>query len=142
MDLLHEALRAAEEQSQINRIVTVASWPLRLMVPIDTKVAKQHLERFIALANQEPHTLRRANALFALANAMAAEDKLLAVVVPSLAGALVHSYGWRTDRLIAWSVEMVGRTLPEAVPALVARHRPGSKRRRLEQWMAANVIHT
>ena len=131
-DVLMESLRSAEEQTQINRIVTVASWPLRVMTSIDIDAAPEHLGRFVELANQEPHSLRRADALFALANAVSEGAELLILVVPSLVDALLLSYGWKTDRLIGWSLPMVATVMPEALAPLVARHRPGSKKRRLE----------
>jgi hypothetical protein len=135
-DVLIEALGAAEEQTQINRVVTVASWPLRVMASIDVDAVPHHLERFVELANQEPHSLRRADALFALANSVSGRPELLVLVIPSLVNALLLSYGWRTDRLIEWSLQMVRTVMPEALGLLVARHRPGSKKRRLEESLA------
>lgn len=64
--ILEEAFAAASEQAEINRIVTVSSWPLRELVKIDAKRAQRHLERLLALATQEPHGLRRADALSAM----------------------------------------------------------------------------
>lgn len=135
-DVLVEALRSAEEQTQINRIVTVASWPLKVMTSIDIDAVPQHLRRLVELANQEPHSLRRADSLFALANAASGNSGLLVLVIPSLVDALLLSYGWKTDRLIAWSLQMVRTAMPEALGPLVARHRPGSKKRRLEESLA------
>lgn len=135
-EVLVEALRSAEEQTQINRIVTVAGWPLRVMTSIDIDAVPQHLGRFVELANQEPHSLRRADSLFALANSVSGRSELLVLVIPSLVDALLLSYGWRTDRLIEWSLQMVRTVMPEALGPLVARHRPGSKKRRLEESLA------
>jgi hypothetical protein len=135
-DVLMEALRAAEEQTEINRIVTVASWPLRVMTSIDVDTVPKHLGQFVELANREPHSLRRADSLFALANAVSESSELLVLVIPSLVDALLLSYGWKTDRLIEWSLDMVRTVMPEAVGPLVARHRPGSKKRRLEGCLA------
>jgi hypothetical protein len=131
-DVLVESLRSAEEQTQINRIVTVASWPLRVMTSIDIDAVPQHLGRFVEVANQEPHSLRRADSLFALADAVSASTELLILVIPSLVDALLLSYGWKTDRLIGWSLQMVATVMPEALGPLVARHRPGNKKKRLE----------
>jgi hypothetical protein len=135
--VLLEALRSAEEQTQINRIVTVASWPLRVMTSIDIDAVPQHLSRFVELANQEPHSVRRADSLFALANSVSGSSELLALVIPSLVDALLLSYGWKTDRLIVWSIPMVRTVMPEAVGPLAARHRPGSKKRRLEESLGS-----
>lgn len=134
--VLLEALRSAEEQTQINRIVTAASWPLRLMASIDRDGVPQHVSRFVALANREPHSLRRADSLFALSKSVSGVFELLVLVIPSLVDALLLSYGWKTDRLIAWSIPMVRMVMPEALGPLVARHRPGSKKQRLEKSLA------
>jgi len=134
--VLLEALRSAEEQTQINRIVTVASWPLRVMASIDRDGVPQHVSRFVALANREPHSLRRADSLFALSKSVSGVFELLVLVIPSLVDALLLSYGWKTDRLIAWSIPMVRMVMPEALGPLVARHRPGSKKQRLEKSLA------
>ncbi len=133
VEVLGEALQSAEEQTEINRIVTVASWPLRVMASIDADATARYVRRFVKLANQEPHTLRRADALFALADSISGKSELSGLVVPSLVDALLHSHGWRTDRLIARSLEMVRTVLPEQLASLVAHHRPGSKKRRLEE---------
>ena len=138
MAVLNEAVRAAEEQAEINRIVTVASWPLRVMASIDADATSRHLRRMVELANQEAHTLRRADALFSLAGAVSDRRELLAKVVPSLAESLLQSYGWRTDRLIEFSVDLVKAVMPEVLGALVAHHRPGRKKQRLEDSLAAN----
>lgn len=132
MALLNEALQSAEEQSEINRVVTVASWPLRVMVSIDASAAALHLKRFVELASQERHTLRRADALYSIASCVSDKAELLILVAPALVEALLQSYGWRADRLIEWSVDMVRVVMPEALGGLVAHHRPGGKKRRLE----------
>jgi hypothetical protein len=100
MTLLDEALQSAEQQTQINRIVTVASWPLRVMATMDADATASHLNRFVALALREPHTLRRSDALYALANSVSRKPELLSLVAPALVEALLQSHGWRTDRLI------------------------------------------
>jgi hypothetical protein len=111
-DVLIEAFRSAEEQTQINRIVTVASWPMRVMASVDADATPQHLRRFVELADQEPHSLRRADALFALACSVSETPTLLALVIPSLVDALLLSYGWRTDRIIECSLQMVKTAMP------------------------------
>lgn len=131
-----EALRSAEEQTEINRIVTVASWPLQVMASMDRDAVPQYLGQFVELANQESHSLRRADSLFALSRSVSGSSELLVFVIPSLVGALLLSYGWKTDRLIEWSIPMVRTVMPEALGPLVARHRSGSKKRRLEESLA------
>ena len=136
MALLNEALQSAEEQTEINRVVTVARWPLRVMVSVDVDAVALHLRRFVKLAYREPHTLRRADALFSIASSVSDKPELLILVTPALVETLLQSYGWRTDRLIEWSVDMIRTVMPKALGGLAAHHRPGSKKQRLETTLA------
>jgi hypothetical protein len=63
LDLLKESLAAAQEQQEINRVVTVSAWPLGVMVGIDPDTIRDHMNRLVHLANREAHTLHRADAL-------------------------------------------------------------------------------
>jgi hypothetical protein len=127
--LLQEALDAAQEQSEINRIVSVSAWPLAVMAKVDRGVVPKHLRRLVDVAAGEPHSLRRADALFMLAEAMRADTPLLSMVVPSLIEALLHGHGWRIDRLIRWTIEITKSSLPETVDRLVEHHSEGREKR-------------
>jgi hypothetical protein len=129
LGLLEEALAAAQEQQEINRIVTVSAWPLGVMVGIDPDAVREHLQRLVHLANSEEHTLRRADALHWVAFAVRNNPSLLAAVVPSLVQALFGGHGWRIDRLIRATVEIVERSMPEVVDRLIEHHADGSKKR-------------
>src|ERR1043165_7689554 len=66
MRLIDDAFRAAKEQDEINRIVTVACWPLRVCVRLASEIADAALAELLVTASREPHTLRRGDALHAL----------------------------------------------------------------------------
>jgi hypothetical protein len=100
--LVLEALRAADELGEPNRIVTVASWPIRILVddgPRDT--LQGEIDRLLAIAATEPHTLRRADGLSTLLHFSwddpGTRNRILEAFVDTCAGA----HGWRRDRLIA-----------------------------------------
>jgi hypothetical protein len=131
LDLLESALAAAQEQKEINRIVTVSAWPLGVMAGIDPDKAQEHAFRLVLLANHEEHTLRRADALFALASSTRSNSQLLEAVVPALTGALLAGHGWRIDRLIRSTVEIVKPTMPEVADKLIEHHSDGKKKREL-----------
>jgi hypothetical protein len=126
--LLDEAIAAAQKQPEINRVVTVSAWPLAVMVRIAPDAIPAHLQRLIHLAGREPHPLRRADALYAVANAVRENPSLLADVVPSLTGALLSGHGWRIDRLIRRTVDIVKGPMPEVADKLIEHHSEGSKK--------------
>jgi hypothetical protein len=128
LSLLEEALAVAQEQQEINRVVTVSAWPLGVMVGIDPNAVPKHLQRLVDLASREAHTLRRADALHAVASALRNDPLLLAAVVPALTGALLGGHGWRIDRLIRSTVEIVKPFMPEVADKLVEHHSDGNKK--------------
>lgn len=126
--LLEEAFAAAQEQPEINRVVTVSAWPLAVLVGIDPANTQEHLQRLTQLAEREAHSLRRADALFAVANAVKGDPSLLALVVPALSRALLSGRGWRIDRLIRKSVETVLVSMRDVADQLIAHHSDGGKK--------------
>ena len=130
-DLLLAALKAAQEQAETNRIVTVSSWPLRVLANSNPEIAEAHLDRLLELAEHEPHNLRRAHALQALAFALSTNTTLLSKVVPVLAEAIIGGGGWRIDRCIRDTFELVRLTNPELLPALAHHHKPNRLQERL-----------
>lgn len=131
LDLLLEALDVAKQQSEVNRIVTVSAWPMRHLIKHRPVMAERQIKSLVALANTEPHTLRRADALFALAWSVSGARNQLQLIVPSLVQALLSGHGWRIDRLIRHSVELVQAAQPETLASLVAHHSENRKKKQL-----------
>lgn len=129
--VLVEALAAAQQQDEINRIVTVSSWPLRVLVNAGSGLADTYLEKLVVLADTEPHHLRRSHALQALAFAVSGHPELLGRVVPSLVDALIGGRGPRIDRCIRDTFELVQAAKPELTWAVAMHHKPGRQRDRL-----------
>lgn len=137
IDVLEEALAVAKEQTEINRIVTVSAWPLAVMVGVAPDAVAAHLQRLVKLADTEPHTLRRADALAELAYAVRNEPVLLALVSPSWVNALLHGRGWRIDRLIQDAVDLLGSSMPEVTNKLIDHHREGRQKRAFLKRLAS-----
>ena len=125
--LLREAFDTAQLQEEINRAVTVSAWPLRVLAPLEPREAEKNLVALVAQANHEPHSLRRADALFALAGAVQSNETLLNLVVPSLTHALANGHGWRIDRIIRSTVELLKQRMPAVAHDLVALHSDNRK---------------
>lgn len=128
---LLKALEVAREQSEANRIVTVSSWPIRVLGGSSPSIAAQHVAELVGLAETEPHTLRRAHALQALAFSVADHPGLLELVVPTLVEALLSGHGWRIDRCIRDTFEMVRRARPDLLRGVALHHKPNRQQKRL-----------
>ena len=107
VELLHEAFAAPHEQSEPNRVVTVASWPLRHLVGIDQRAATREVETLLSLATSEPHPLRRLHALDAVLGAVSEEPQLLERVAETYLATAQLCFGWRADRTISFRAEAI-----------------------------------
>jgi hypothetical protein len=99
--LLEESLEAAYEQTEPNRIVTVASWPLGQLAKLDPMAAAAVVERLLAIIAEEPHGLRRLDGLARLIIAVASVSTLRELVQPVFVQTVTQSQGWRTERTVA-----------------------------------------
>jgi hypothetical protein len=107
--LLRESLDAAREQTEPNRIVSVASWPLRELAKLDTWAAKAATEELLRTISTEPHGLRRLDGLNRILWAVAETPDLRQLVQPAFALAASQSAGWRTERTVAFMAAYLAR---------------------------------
>jgi hypothetical protein len=98
------------------------------MAGIDPAIALDHIRRLVLLAGREEHTLRRPDALFAVASSIRSHFALLETVVPALTEALLAGRGWRIDRLIRSTLEIVWPTMREVADRLIEHHSDGKKK--------------
>jgi hypothetical protein len=136
LKLVDDAFSAAREQDEINRIVTVASWPLKLCVRLAPERAAAALRELVAMAAGEPHTLRRSDALHSLLFAVKDTPKLKALVLPPLVEAISQSRGWRIERIIADVAPLAKDDYPEYVSRLLGAHRENREKRKLLEELA------
>lgn len=129
--VLLESLAAAHEQDEVNRVVTVSSWPIRVLAKVRPELAAKQVEDLVALARTEPHHLRRSHALQFLASAADARPELLERVVPALVESLVGGHGPRIDRCIRDTFELVLSVSPALAWTVAMHHKPNSQRSRL-----------
>jgi len=139
LQILDEAFASAALQPEVNRIVTVSSWPLQILVDLNVSLAMDRVQHLVQLACEESHTLRRAHALSAIAWSVRPNDDLLKEVLPSLVYALLNGRCWRIDRLIRSTVGLAIPSMPQYVDALVAHHSDGRKKRRLVESVPHGV---
>ncbi|HCH0556340.1 TPA: hypothetical protein NKO30_006470 [Pseudomonas aeruginosa] len=85
----------------------------------------------IHVAETEPHNLRRAHALQSLAFPVSRSPSLLGLVVPAMAKAILGGHGWRIDRVIRDTFELVRETHPDLLPSLALHHKANRQQQRL-----------
>jgi hypothetical protein len=128
--VLNRALAAAHELDEPNRIVTVASWPLRALITRDLADQSAEVNRLLGIIQSEPHSLRRADALFSLLEAVFTNAPLRERVLSSLLSSLAVSHGWRAERIWGGTVLLMAGAGLEAARPILERMPEGKARRR------------
>ena len=99
--LLLEALSAAYELTEPNRIVSVASWPLRLLIQSDPDGSIPIIEKLLLVISQESHSLRRLDGIASMFYRVAQNATARNLIKPALTQAANEAKGWRTERIVA-----------------------------------------
>lgn len=137
--LLEESLAAAHEEAEPNRIVSVASWPLRQVVALNPTKAKAEVERLLNIISLEPHGLRRLDGLSRILIAVAENCELLDLVRAPFQAAAAASDGWRTERIVAFvATDLAARDRAFALDLLAARATNRFKKAALGQILGAD----
>lgn len=99
--LLDRAFEAADATVEPNRIVTVASWPLAVLDRHgERRRVQREVARLVAIAQSEPHPIRRMDALSMLRGAVHSEPSA-SQLEREVMGAALAGHGWKRDALIA-----------------------------------------
>jgi len=93
--VIGEALTAAFEQNEPNRIVSVASWAVRAMVKRGDPELTPVVDRLLAQIQLEPNPVRQADALFYLFEAVFQETHLRYLVLDVLLRACGQMHSWK-----------------------------------------------
>jgi hypothetical protein len=116
---LMEAMEAAYEQQEPNRIACVGASPLRALVAVDNATARPEVERLLATISTEPHGLRRLDGLRGILGAVLNSPELRDLVLPVFMQAADASSGWRTERMVSSMAEALGSVDLDAAKALL-----------------------
>jgi hypothetical protein len=101
--LLAEALSAAYEQSEPNRVVSVAAWPLHHLSIVNPAEAKIVIRRLLGIIATEPHGLRKLDGIARILCAVIGSAEMRIMIMPAFNKAMSASFGWRTERILAFS---------------------------------------
>lgn len=117
--LLLEAVAAAYEESEPNRIVSVATWPLRHLLKSNLPQAELLLPRLLATIADEPHGLRKLDGIARILHAVLPVAPLREHVLPTFEAAARASEGWRTQRIIAYAADALAEFDKPAAKAML-----------------------
>lgn len=121
---LMEAVKAAYEQPEPNRIACVGAWPLRALVAVDAAAARREVERLLETISKEPHGLRRLDGLRGILGAVLSSAELRDLVLPAFMHAANTSSGWRTERTVSFMAQALGKVDLDAAKALLHGRTP------------------
>jgi len=99
-NLIEEAFRAAAEQSEPNRVVTVSAWPPQVLArEASLEELETHFKRLNDIIARESHPVRRSDALYMVADLLkdGPRDAFL-TAVGMFAGYAHQGHGWKRDR--------------------------------------------
>lgn len=120
--ILEESLTAAHEQHEPNRVVSVAAWPLSILIKLDRERTVKEVELLLNLARSEPHGLRRLDALDWLLASVSHDAELRRRVAESYQSTSHQCAGWRADRTTAFRATQLAKLdLPLAKEILASR---------------------
>jgi hypothetical protein len=128
---LSKAFAAAKEQTEPNRVVSAASWPVGALAKVNPELAAEWAAELVIIAGTEPHNLRRAHALQTLAFKTSPYPEALKIVTPALAQTLLGGHGSRIDRVIRDTFELVRATHPHLLRDLARHHKANQQQQKL-----------
>jgi hypothetical protein len=140
-ELLDESLSAAYEQSEPNRIVSAATWPLAHLVRVDPGKARSVVAGLLETIFREPHGLRKLDGLAHVLSTVNRVAELREQVLPPFLSAAAASTGWRTEQIVAFASEDLPESDPKAALALLASRTPNRfSRQAYAKLRAAGIL--
>ena len=135
--VIKEALTAAYEQNEPNRIVSVASWAVRAMVKNNDPGLKPVVDQLLDKIQLEPNPVRQADALFLLFEAVFYETRLRYLVLDALLRACAHMNSWKRPRLLSDIALVLAIDDPNRAAEIVDTIGEGRKIRQTRKEIAA-----
>jgi hypothetical protein len=123
-ELLDESLAAAHEASEPNRVVTVATWPLKQLIHTNPAIAYDVVRRLLDTISQEPHGLRKLDGIAWVLRTVNCIPTLREHVLPPFLSAAAASAGWRTERIVAYTAVVLAESDLKTAVALLASRTP------------------
>ena len=136
-NVIGEALSAAYEHDEPNRIVTVASWAVRAMVKGSDRRLRSVVHELLNKIQRQPNPVRQADALFYLLEAVYSEPRLRDVVLDALLDACERMNSWKRPSLLSNIALVFARDDPDRAAQIVDMIGEGRKSRQTRRDIAA-----
>ncbi len=128
--LLREALAAAREQSEPNRIVSVAAWPVGVMVRRDIAGVDAEVAKLLEVIAPEPNPIRKGDGLLLLLHAVFPRKPLRDEVLHRLLDSMRSARGWRARRILQYTAQAMLEESIEAAERICALIPPSKEANR------------
>lgn len=134
-----EALSAAYEQDEPNRVVTVASWTVRVMVKRGEKGSGRVVHELLSKLQLQPNPVRRADALLVLFEAVYYEPRLRDFVLDALLRECEQMNSWKRPRILGAIALVFAIDEPNRADKIVDMIGDGRKSRQVRREIAART---
>ncbi len=135
--VIGEALAAAYEQTEPNRIVSVASWAVRVMVERSDRRLRSVVNELLEKIQRQPNPVRQADALFYLFEAVFYESRLRDLVLDALLDACERMNSWKRPSFLSNIALVIARDDPDRAAQIVDMIGEGRKSRQTRREIAA-----
>ncbi len=135
--VIGEALAAAYEQTEPNRIVSVASWAVRAMVERSDRRLGSVVNELLKKIQRQPNPVRQADALFYLFEAVFYESRLRDLVLDALLDACERMNSWKRPCFLSNIALVIARDDPDRAGQIVDMIGEGRKSRQTRREIAA-----
>ena len=134
--VIGEALTAAFEQDEPNRIVSVASWAVRVMVKRSDPELSSVVDRLLDRIQLESNPVRQADALLFLFEAVFYETRLRNLVLDALLRACGQVNSWKRPHVMSDIALVLAIDDPDRAAEIVEMIGEGRKSRQTRQAIA------
>jgi len=135
--VIEEALAAAYELNEPNRVVSVASWPVRAMVKKGDRRVSSVVGELLRKIQIEANPVRQADALFFLFEAVFYEPRLRDLVLDALLRACEQMNSWKRPCILSNVALVLAIDDPDRAAQIVDMIGEGRKSRQTRREIAA-----
>ena len=137
--VIGEAVSAAYEQNQPNRIVSVASWAVRVMVKRRDRRLEEVVDGLLRQIEREPNPVRQADALLFLFEAVYFEPRLRELVLGPLMRACEEMNSWKRPIILSDIALILAKDDPTRAAQIIDLIGENRLSRRARSWVATGT---
>jgi hypothetical protein len=135
--VIDDALAAAFEHDEPNRVVSVASWPVRVMVKKRDRRLSSVVDELLSKIQLEPNPVRQADALLLLFEAVYHEPQVRESVLDPLLRACEQMNSWKRPRILSDVALVLAADDPNRAAQVIDMIGDGPKSRQTRRDLAS-----